>query len=140
MNIIGPDELVFGVEELQIATRYLSDYGLTPVSSVEGGTRLEALDGTGVVLKSASDKSLPPPTSAKSLLRETIYGVADDASLEAIAAELRKDREISRADDGSIGCFDDMGFALRFRRTRRRAYTAPPDLTNAPGSAPQRPP
>lgn len=140
MNIIGPDELVFGIEDLETAARYLRDYGLTPASSAEGGTRLEALDGTGVVLKSASDQSLPPPTSAKSLLRETIYGVADDASLESIAAELRKDREVSRDADGSIVCFDDMGFGLRFRRSRRRAYTAPADLTNAPGTAPQRPP
>jgi catechol 2,3-dioxygenase-like lactoylglutathione lyase family enzyme len=140
MNIIGPDELVFGVEDLETAVRYLSDYGLAPAGSVDGGTRLEALDATGVVLKRASDESLPPPTSAKSRLRETIYGVADDASLEAIATELRKDREVSRAADGSIACFDDMGFALRFRRTRRRAYTAAPDLTNAPGAPPQRPP
>jgi catechol 2,3-dioxygenase-like lactoylglutathione lyase family enzyme len=32
-----------------------------------------------------------------------------------------------------------MGFALRFQRTVRRPFTAPPDLTNAPGSPPQRP-
>jgi catechol 2,3-dioxygenase-like lactoylglutathione lyase family enzyme len=140
MNIIGPDELVFGAEDLQTCTRYLRDYGLAPAGNASGGTRLEALDGTAVVLKSASDKSLPPPTSAKSQLRETVYGVGDDASLEAIAAELRKDREISRGADGSVTCFDDMGFALRFARTRRRSYTASPDLTNAPGAPPQRPP
>src|SRR5262245_48711257 len=103
MNIIGPDELVFGVEDFETAARYLSDYGLTPV---DGGSRFEALDGTGVQLKSASDKSLPPATSAMSKLRETIYGVADDASLEVIAAEMRKDREVVRAADDSISCFD----------------------------------
>jgi catechol 2,3-dioxygenase-like lactoylglutathione lyase family enzyme len=140
MNIIGPDELVFGVENLETCTRYLRDYGLAPAGSPDGGTRLEALDGTAVVLRHASDKSLPPPTSAKSMLRETIYGVGDDASIEAIAAELRKDREVSRSADGSIACFDDMGFALRFRRTQRRAYTAAPDLTNSPGTPPRRPP
>ncbi|HEU4625151.1 MAG TPA: VOC family protein [Steroidobacteraceae bacterium] len=140
MNIVGPDELVFGVEDLDVCARYLRDYGLAPAEDPSGATRLEALDGTAVVLRAASDRSLPPPTSATCLLRETIYGVADDASLDAIAAELSKDREVSRARDGSIACFDDMGFALRFRRTRRRAYTAPPDLTNAPGHPPQRPP
>jgi catechol 2,3-dioxygenase-like lactoylglutathione lyase family enzyme len=140
MNIIGPDELVFGVDDLETCGRYLRDYGLTPTEGPHGGTRLEALDGTAVVLRAASDRSLPPPTSAKSQLRETVYGVGDDASLAAIASELGKDREVSRDPDGSLTCFDDMGFALRFRRTRRRAYTAAPDLTNAPGAPPQRPP
>jgi catechol 2,3-dioxygenase-like lactoylglutathione lyase family enzyme len=140
MNIIGPDELVFGVDDLETCVRYMRDYGLTPTEAPNGGARLEALDGTAVVLKAASDGSLPPPTGGKSQLRETVYGVGDDASLAAIASELGKDREASRDPDGSIACFDDMGFALRFRRTRRRAYTAPPDLTNAPGAPPQRPP
>ena len=140
MNIIGPDELVFGVEDLDACARYLSDYGLAPVRGGSDGARFEALDGTAVVLRSASDPALPPPTSANSFLRETVYGTGDDAAVEAIAAELRKDREVTRAADGSIACFDDMGFALRFRRTRRRAYTAAPDLTNAPGHPPQRPP
>jgi naringenin degradation protein FdeC len=140
MNIIGPDELVFGVEDLDACARYLRDYGLAPVPGGGKAARFEALDGTAVVLSSVSDSALPPPTSAKSFLRETVYGVGDDASIEAIAAELGKDREVTRAADGSIGCFDDMGFALRFRRTRRRPYTAAPDLTNAPGAPPQRPP
>src|SRR5689334_3164277 len=107
MNIIGPDELVFGVEDLETCSRFLRDYGLARAGHSSEAVRFEALDGTAVVLKSASDKSLAPPTSAKSLLRETIYGVGDEASLEAIAAELRKDREVSRAPDGSITCFDD---------------------------------
>jgi len=52
---------------------------------------------------------------------------------------MSKDREISRTSDGAVRCIDDMGFALRFRLTTRRTFSAPPDLTNAPGSPPQRP-
>jgi naringenin degradation protein FdeC len=140
MNILGPDDLVFGVDDLDACARYLRDYGLAPVPANAEGVRFEALDGTGVILKPASDPALPPRTSTKSQLRETIYGVGDDASLERIAAELSKDRDVSRAPDGSFACIDDMGFALRFRRSRRRPYTAAPDLTNAPGTPPQRPP
>src|ERR1044071_654857 len=92
MNIIGPDELVFGVEDLDAGSRYLTDYGLAPVRGDDGSPRFEALDGTGVTLRHASERTLPPPTSAKSLLRETIYGVGDQASLDAIAAELARDR------------------------------------------------
>jgi len=138
MNIIGLDELVFGVEDIEACSRYLVDYGLQPMASSGEGGRFEALDGTGVVLARASDPDLPAPVGPASLLRETIYGVGDEGTLKAIAAELSKDREVRRAADGSVSCVDDMGFALKFRRTTRRAFSAPADLTNAPGAPPQR--
>ena len=139
MNIIGLDALVFGVEDIEACSRYLLDYGLQPTASSGEGGRFEALDGTGVVLARASDPDLPAPNGPASLLRETIYGVGDEGTLKAIAAEMSKDREVRRAADGSVSCVDDMGFALKFRRTTRRAFSAPADLTNAPGSPPQRP-
>jgi catechol 2,3-dioxygenase-like lactoylglutathione lyase family enzyme len=139
MNIIGPDELVFGVDDVEACTQYLLDYGLQGVGLSGEGGRFEALDGTAVVLARASAPHLPPPLSPTALLRETVYGVADEAGLKAIATELARDREVGRAPDGSISCTDDMGFALRFRLTSRRTFTASADLTNAPGSPPQRP-
>src|SRR5690348_10793230 len=95
MNIIGPDELVFGVDDVAACTQYFTDYGLQPV----GGGRFEALDGTAVVIRRAE--------SRPSLI-ETVYGVGDAATLDAIVAELRKDRDVRRADDGSVSCVDDM--------------------------------
>ena len=139
MNIIGPDELVFGVDDIETCARYLSDYGLQATAVGADGGRFEALDGTAVVLARSSDAKLPPPAGPASFLRETIYGVGDEATLGAIAAELGKDRQVGRAPDGSVTCTDDMGFALKFRLTRRRPFSAPADLTNAPGSPPQRP-
>jgi len=139
MNIIGPDELVFGVDDLEACKQYLLDYGLKPSQAAARGERFEALDGTAIRVCPADNPDLPPPLRPGMLLRETIYGVADDGTLESIATELGKDRAVQRGSDGSISCVDDMGFALRFKRTIRRPFTAPPDLTNAPGSLPQRP-
>jgi catechol 2,3-dioxygenase-like lactoylglutathione lyase family enzyme len=140
MNIIGPDELVFGVDDVAACAEYLTDYGLRPVDVTARGGRFEAMDGTAIVVRLADDPSLPRAMGPPPSLRETAYGVGDDATLESIATELRKDREIQRGADGSVRCLDNMGFALRFQRTTRRPFTAPPDLTNAPGSPPQRPP
>lgn len=139
MNIIGPDELVFSVDDLEACTRYLIDYGLRPVGTDAQGGRFEALDGTAIVLHLAGSPKSPRAMGPAPSLCETVYGVGDAATLAAIATELRRDREVERAADGSISCVDDMGFAVRFRRTTRRPFTAPPDLTNAPGSPPQRP-
>lgn len=138
MQIIGPDYLVFGVEQLEACGQFLTDYGLTPVQVDANGGRYEAMDGTGVILRRSSDGSLPPALSTGSLIRETIYGVRDKATLEAIANELGRDRKVTRHDDGCVGCNDDFGFALRFQVSVRRTYSAAPVLTNAPGSLPQR--
>lgn len=134
MNIIGPDALVFGVDDLAACGQYLTDYGLRDV----GHGRFEALDGTAVVLRDQDDAALPPSLGTSSLLRETVYGVADTATLDAIEAELRRDREVSHR-DGIVRSHDDMGFALAFQVTVRRPIALPAERVNAPGDALKRP-
>ncbi|MGJ7571295.1 VOC family protein [Variovorax sp. RB2P76] len=133
MNIIGPDALVFGVDDLPGCSQYLIDYGLNDV----GNGRFEALDGTAVVLRAKDDPALPAPMGTASLLRETVYGVADVHTLDAIETELRGDREVTRQ-DGVLRCTDDMGFALAFQVTVRRPLDLAPERINAPGGAAQR--
>jgi len=134
MNIIGPDALVFGVDDLAGCRQYLIDYGLKEA----GDDRFEALDGTAVVLRAKNDPSLPADIGTSNLLRETVYGVADEDTLQAIAAELTKDRVVTH-ENGVVRSHDDMGFALAFQVTVRRPFDLPAETVNAPGAAPQRP-
>jgi catechol 2,3-dioxygenase-like lactoylglutathione lyase family enzyme len=134
MNIIGPDGLVFGVDDVAACTQYLTDYGLQPV----GNGRFEALDGTYIEIKARDDAALPPALNTGSQLRRTVYGVADAATLDAIATELGRDREVKRLADGSIEAADDLGFVLGFQVTVRRPLSLPGERSNAPGAAEQR--
>jgi catechol 2,3-dioxygenase-like lactoylglutathione lyase family enzyme len=135
MKIIGPDALVFGVDDLTACREFLSDYGLKNA----GGDRFEALDGTAVILLPKDDPSLPVDgIGTANLLRETVYGVADAQTLEAIEAEVRRDREVTRR-EGVVRCVDDMGFALAFQVSTRRPIAMPAETVNAPGAEPQRP-
>ncbi|MFO1340476.1 MAG: VOC family protein [Burkholderiaceae bacterium] len=138
MNIIGPDALVFGVDDVAACAQYLTDYGLAPVGVNERGGRFEALDGTAVVIARADDPALPPSLGTASLLRKTTYGVADAAALAAIAEELGRDREVKRLPDGSLEVQDDMGFTLGFQLSVRKPLSLPAETVNAPGAAPQR--
>lgn len=134
MNIIGPDFLVFGVDDVPACERYLTDYGLKPV----GNGRFESLDGTGVIVRPRDDASLPRALASGNALRKTVYGVADDATLEGIRKELAKDREVRRLPDGSIEAVDDLGFVLGFQVTARKPLSLPAEKINSPGARPQR--
>ena len=135
MNIIGPDSLVFGVDDVEACAQYFTDYGLAP----EGRGRFTALDGTSVLIKPRNDPSLPPALESGSMLRKTVYGVADERTLDAIAKELGKDRELQKLDDGSLACLDDSGFALGFQVTVRKPISLAAESVNAPGAPPRRP-
>lgn len=130
MNIIGPDALVFGVDDLDASAQYLSDYGLRDA----GNGIFETLDGTAVVIAAHDDPQLPAPLPSGTALRKTIWGCLDQAGVDAIAAELSKDREVKTLADGSIEVVDDLGFVLGFRVTRRREIALPAERINAPGA------
>lgn len=135
MNIVGPDELVFGVDSVEDCASYLTDYGLQAV----GNGYFEALDGTGIRVLPKDDPSLPAPLPTGSSLRKSIYGVADEATLDAIATELGKDRDVERLSDGSLEAVDDVGFVLGFQKTVRRPLSLPTEEVNAPGASLRRP-
>jgi catechol 2,3-dioxygenase-like lactoylglutathione lyase family enzyme len=138
MNIIGPDALVFGVDDVEACTKYLTAYGLEPVSVDANGGRFEGLDGTAIVIRRRDDASLPGEMDSGSALRQTVYGVADQATVDAIADELARDRQIQRLSDGAVEAKDDLGFALRFQVARRRKLDLPGERINAPGAPAQR--
>lgn len=139
MNIIGLDELIFGVEDIDGCTQFLIDYGLTPVNTSTKGGRFEALDGTAVVLAQHDDPALPPRTLPNSQLRKTMMAVAAPADLEAIKAELSKDRDVRQLPDGSIESIDDCGFVIGFQVSARRPINVTGELSNAPGAEITRP-
>lgn len=134
MRIIGPDYLVFGVDDVAACTQYLTDFGLTPVDVDDKGGLFEACDGTGVIIRHRNDPSLPPALPTANMLRQQVYGVESAADLDAIAAELGTDRRVTRLADGGLETVDDQGFSLRFQVTVRRKIDMPAEKINAPGA------
>lgn len=139
MNIVGLDALVFGVDDVAACNQYLTDYGLTPENVDTDGGRFVAQDGSSIQIAHKDSPALPPGLGTASMLRKTIYGVADAAALDAIATELGKDRAVRRLPDGSLESVDDMGFTLGFQVSVKRAVKLPAETINAPGAPNQRP-
>ncbi len=135
MRIVGPDELVFGVDNLSASKDFLRDYGLVE----KDNGRFEALDGTALTVREKDDADLPPPLPTATMLRQTIWGVEDQDALDEIEAELSRDRTVNKAADGTLSCADDAGFQIAFRVSTRVKLDLPPELINSPGAKPGRP-
>jgi len=140
LKILGPDSLVFGVEDVAGCGKYLLDYGLTRVEGGSSGGVYEALDGTSCEVRRSSDSALPSPIAPSPNIRECVYGVADAHSLEQIGAELAKDRPVRADARGVLHSVDDAGIAIAFQLSQRRPYYAPWIGINVPNQPPQRPP
>lgn len=138
MRIIGPDELVFGVDDLPACRQFLTDYGLDEAEWSDAGGTFVALDNTAITVRHRKDPSLPKELASKGSIRLTVYGVEDSETLEQIATEMARDRSVTRGADGSVSFEDNVGFALKFQLTRRIALDMEPELVNSPGAPPAR--
>lgn len=138
MNIIGPDYIVFGVEDRAACDEFLTAFSLTREDLPDGSTLYKAADETGLIIRDHDDPLLPAPLPTGSTMRQQVYGVVDQSDLDAIRAELSTDREVRVLDDGALECVDDQGFALKFQVTIRKPITMKAERINAPGDEPGR--
>ncbi len=121
MAIRGVESLVYGVEDLERCARFFEDWGLECPPGERSQWNLP--DGTSLLLRPISDPCLPPPLVPGSTVRETVWGVDSRQALQAIAAELSRDREVTEK-SGTVHSVDDSGYAIAFRLTRRRPLEA----------------
>lgn len=133
MRIDGVESLLFGVEDMDACARACTDFGLVEAEDIAGPRRsFEARDGSSIVLHAIDDPVLPPTQVAGPTLRMVIWGVPDVAALDAISAELEKDREVRREGD-MIVSHDDNGMWLAFRVSTKRKLDGPTPAGNIPG-------
>lgn len=139
MRLKGVDGVVLGVEDVAAAARFYENFGLSGTGTGGRGQNFATQDNTAVELRSADDNALPEPVTGGSTIREVIWGVASREELDAIAAELSKDRAATSDDEGTLHSTDDDGFGVAFRLTRRDAIEPAPNLLNIYGAEANRP-
>ena len=105
MTITRIERVVYAVDDIPLCTRFFEDFGL------EG---LRTAVGQQVVLRSADDPDLPAPLEDGPTLREVVWGVDSQESLDGLRAELERDREVRVDEDGSLHTLDETGFGLGF--------------------------
>ncbi len=138
MKIIGIDQLIYGANDLNAAIKFMQDFGLKEVLHHDEGHYFETLDGSGILVAEADHPQLPPKLASITQLRKMVYGVADQATLDAIYTELSRDRHVKILDQGALETVDDAGITIGFQISIRRELDLPVEKINAPGAPHQR--
>ena len=138
MNIPGVEWITYGTAEVPESAKFFEDCGLVLDEKGAFGANLRLADNTQIRIRANDDPGPPPSNSVwalptDSIGREVVWGVADNDSLEEIAAEISKDREVTTDDDGVLHCFDDRQNAIGFAVTQRIEIDVPLPETNSPG-------
>jgi len=115
MKILRVEEIIYGVDDIPAATKFYEDWGLELTSRGAQGTDFALPSGQIIRVRGAADSTLPATAESGSTLRETIWGVDNQASLDEIGAVLGRDREVTRGADGILHARDAHGFAIGFQ-------------------------
>ena len=115
MAITGVQSVVYGVEDLPKCIQFHKDFGLELAEENEKGAVFETTDGSTIVLRDRNDPSLPSDTMAKPSVRELVWRVDTEASLDALEKELSSDREVRRDENGVLHTVDAYGSGLGFQ-------------------------
>ena len=133
MSILGVESVVFGVTDLAEHRRFWIDFGLSVESESERQIIYRLPSGSRLILLPHGDSRLPSPDPFPGDgLKETVWGVSDQESLDRYAASLATEVEISRDAEGTVRCVCLDGQPIA---PNRMASAAPHASSVAFGSA-----
>ena len=132
MGLIGIDQVVYGVEDMAQARKFLDDWGVKPLAQTDAALEYETADGSGVWARPKDANDLPAAVEGGNTLRRIIWGAQSKEDLQRIAAELSKDRKVAEDKDGTIHSTDPHGLGISFRVSKKR----PIKIERAPVNTP----
>lgn len=123
MSVLGIDQITFGTDDLLLARRFFTDWGLALTEERADALVFECLNGCRVVVAAMDRAGLPPAIEDGPTVREVVWGVHSEADLDRYAAAIAQDPGfVDGTVDGArrIGCTDPNGLAVRLQVTRKR--------------------
>lgn len=133
MAINGIHSLVYGVGDIATCARFFEDFGLRPVASGDHHRRFTLPEGSQLVIRHRDDPLLPASSLVGDGVREVVWGVDGPAALEALVADLSRDRAVTQGTDGVFRFVTDFGLAMGLTLFSKVPVTCAPDPVNAPG-------
>jgi catechol-2,3-dioxygenase len=135
MAIMGVAKAVYGVDDIDNCTRFFTDYGLGLIDKTTEKSIFELADGSQVILRKKTDPALPQTWFDGNGIKETIWGVDTQDSLERLVEGLKTDREVRRDNDGTAHFVADDGMPQGLMVYRPRPIVSAADEINTPAKA-----
>lgn len=134
MAINGIETLVYGVDDVATSIRYFEDFGLPLLFKNEREGHFRLPEGSNVVIRHVADPSIPASSVEGIGVKEIVWGVDSQESLNRLIADLSRDRKLRHDADGTVHFLTDCGMALALRVFRKNPVMSAPDPVNAPGN------
>jgi catechol 2,3-dioxygenase-like lactoylglutathione lyase family enzyme len=115
MPITRVESIVYGTDDVAAGIKYFEDWGLPCREKGMSGAKFALPTGQTVEIRGESDSALPAAIEKGPTARETTWGVDSKDALEAIGAELSRDRAVTRDSAGGLHAIDDIGLPIAFR-------------------------
>jgi catechol 2,3-dioxygenase-like lactoylglutathione lyase family enzyme len=132
--ILGIESLIYGVDDVGVCTKFFGDFGLPLMSQQQSVSTFKLEEGSKVIVRAIDDPGLPRSSLVGTGVREVIWGVDSPESLEALATDLRRDREVRHDGDGTVHFLTDCGLPFALRLFTKTRVVSAPDLLNAAGT------
>ncbi len=132
MGIQRVESMTYCVEDMAEGMRLFEDWGLAKIEGGANGATFATAENQLIHLRRPDDTGVPAPSEgeAGTGVREICWGVAAADDLEAIAAELGKDRDVAADADGALHARDVSGFAIAFRTVAHKQGPSEPPRIN----------
>ena len=130
MAIQRVESITYGVEDVPRCIQYFDDFGLERLEQGATGATFRTLTNQIVEVRAATDPALPPTHEQGSTLRFTVWGIDNEAGLEAIGTELSRDREVRRDASGTLHTVDESGLPIGFAVAKPKPVKIEPHPIN----------
>lgn len=129
MAILGIDEITYGAEDLAACGRFFDDWGLKRIEDTADRLVFECQNACRVTVADPRRVALPAAFEEGPTLREVVWGVEDQATLDGLRAKIALLPGF--VDQGTrIGCTDPNGMAVRFQVSVKHAVQVKGNRSN----------
>ena len=104
MAIIGIESLVYGVEDFPGSVAFFEDFGLPLIKREEaaGYARFRVAEGASVHIRKLDDPWFLTSEQVGVGVRECIWGVDSEESLDSLVEDLKRDHDLKIEEDGAV--------------------------------------
>lgn len=119
MDVLGIDEITYGVDDLTTCKKFFADWGMNLVEETDKSLVFETMNRCRVIAKTTDFPGLPAGIEDGPTLREVVWGVSSDEVITRFTDIVKNLPGYVNDNAGRIGCTDPNGLAVRFQKTRK---------------------